>query len=286
MKFNDIYPFVRFAARQNFSREILFLRTNIVSFDHRIFYCIKGKGTLYIDNREFPLEPYSFVLWQSGHTYKAIPEEGEDFVVMTCNFDYTNKNSHIVTPIVPSSEQKFKIDAILEKVEFDDFEAFNDIIYIKFLPQVNELLASIVDIYKDNLNHSQIKLRSALLQVLILTASYINDLLSNSYGAIISDVIKYIQQNYKKKISNTQIAESFSYHPNYLSNLFQKETGYSLYNYITRYRLSKAYGLLMNTNMPINRICDEVNLPNCHYFSRVFKKYYGTSPQKIRKSTH
>ena len=85
-------------------------------------------------------------------------------------------------------------------------------------------------------------------------------------------------------ITNEMLANKFSYHPNYLSKLFFEKTGYSLHNYIIRYRLSRAVKKLMASSETIKEICEYVNIPDQHYFSRIFKKYYGITPQQMRKN--
>lgn len=285
MKFIDIHPFVRFSAVQNFTREILFLRNETISYDNRIYYCLKGKGRLYIDNQLFLIEPYSFVMWQAGHCYKLIPDPGDDFICITCNFDYTHSNSNLITPIIPSNKAFFNKNKILEHVFFEDYQKLNQIIYIQKNPHIYELLNKLVETYKTQLVHYQIHLNSYLLQIILLASEHLNDLDNSNNKKVIGDIIKYIHENYRNDVSNKDIAEVFAYHPNYISSLMVSETGYSLHNYLVRYRLSRAFNYLMNTNMPIKRICDEINITNYSYFSRLFKKYYGVSPQKIRNNT-
>lgn len=285
MKFSDIHPFVRFSAIQNFSKDILFLKSETISYDYRIYYCIRGKGTIVIDHDKYELSPYSLLLWKAGLCYKVVPHEGDNFVCMTCNFDYTHNNKHKINPIVPSNKKQFVESEIVEKIFFEDSNVFNNTIYIQNIPDIYEPLSLLIDAYKTKLFHYQLHLSSYLLQIILKVSDHVDQLTRKVNKAFINDVIKYIQKNYRLDITNESIAEQFSYHPNYISNLLVKETGYSLHNYLIRYRLSRAFHYLMNTNMPIKLICEEVNITNYSYFSRVFKKYYGVTPQKIRKNS-
>ena len=89
--FKNIKPLVRFSATQILSGSTLFMKDQyIVAYDHRIYYCMKGKGVLFINNEKFNLKPGTLVLWKSGLKYRCIPMN-EEFTCITANFDYFYK---------------------------------------------------------------------------------------------------------------------------------------------------------------------------------------------------
>lgn len=79
------------------------------------------------------------------------------------------------------------------------------------------------------------------------------------------------------------IAERVYLHPVYLSKVFKSETGESLGDYIIRIKMERARYLLQHTNRKIYEITAELGYQNPQYFSRMFKKYYGMTPNEYRE---
>ncbi len=96
--------------------------------------------------------------------------------------------------------------------------------------------------------------------------------------SIVDRAKAFISEHYKEDISRTEIAGSVYLTPEYMAKMFKKETGVSLKQYITDFRVGKAKELLANPNVRISDVATEVGFDNFSYFSTVFKKTTGYSP--------
>ena len=54
--------------------------------------------------------------------------------------------------------------------------------------------------------------------------------------------------------------------------------------YVTKKRMELAEKLLLTTDEPLREIAGMSGFSDVEYFSRTFKRYYGTSPAAWRKS--
>ena len=70
--------------------------------------------------------------------------------------------------------------------------------------------------------------------------------------------------------------------PNYLSDLFKKNTGMRLSDYITEVRLEKAREYLMDVHYKVRDVSTLVGISDPRYFSSVFRKKYGMTPMEFR----
>ena len=95
--------------------------------------------------------------------------------------------------------------------------------------------------------------------------------------------IQYIQEHYRQSLSLGQIAEAVYLHPTYLSNLFKKQTGYAVVDYINTFRIQRAKDLLKDPRNRIYWIVEQVGFSNQRYFSAVFKKNTGLTPMQYRQ---
>ena len=69
----------------------------------------------------------------------------------------------------------------------------------------------------------------------------------------------------------------------YLSALFKKETGVTLTEYINQKRMKQAARLLTSTKLQIQTISQYCGISDVNYFSKLFKKYAGKTPNEFRK---
>ncbi len=92
----------------------------------------------------------------------------------------------------------------------------------------------------------------------------------------------YLEENYAGEISLEDLARRLGISQSYLSRSFKKETGMSLIDYLTHYRINQACRML-GGEMRTADIAAAVGLADPKYFSRVFKKVKGVSPSEYRE---
>jgi len=94
----------------------------------------------------------------------------------------------------------------------------------------------------------------------------------------------YLNAHYSEHISLEQIAKNMYLSPVYISKIFKEETGEPPIGYLIGIRLKRAKEMLENDeSKSIKGIADEVGYDDVYHFSKLFKKYYGESPQNYRK---
>ncbi len=94
----------------------------------------------------------------------------------------------------------------------------------------------------------------------------------------------YIEENYNEAINLLDLAEITGLSPNYSGKLFREYTGLSVPDYVNRFRISKACGLLRQTNMKIYQIAYHIGYSEACYFSQLFKKIMKVTPIEYRKN--
>lgn len=97
----------------------------------------------------------------------------------------------------------------------------------------------------------------------------------------VSRICNYIHQNLSEPLTLEAVAKQVHISPTYLCRLFKKETGCSYNTYVNEQRIAKASQLLAMEYKIID-IAGMVGFDNAKYFSRVFKKQTGKTPQQYR----
>lgn len=100
---------------------------------------------------------------------------------------------------------------------------------------------------------------------------------------VIGTVKHYVREHIQEDIYIADIAGQVFLNEQYLMRTFKKATGLSILEFITNERLRLAQELLMDSDLPINRVADAVGYGNYSYFSRLFKRSTGLTPQAFRE---
>ncbi|MBE5733207.1 MAG: helix-turn-helix transcriptional regulator [Clostridiales bacterium] len=103
-----------------------------------------------------------------------------------------------------------------------------------------------------------------------------------------SDTLKtmietYVCNHYFENIGASEIARNINYSPAQVYKLVKKYFALSPANYINSVRLQKAEQMLVSSDRNVTEISLAVGYDDCAYFSKLFKKSYGYSPQNYRK---
>jgi signal transduction histidine kinase/AraC-like DNA-binding protein/ABC-type sugar transport system substrate-binding protein len=107
--------------------------------------------------------------------------------------------------------------------------------------------------------------------------------LSQSTSTLVKRAVAYMQQHFARDISRQEIAGAVGISQNYLSRIFQHELGISPWEYLSRYRIRQAQNLLRDTTDSITDVSAQDGFEDPAYFSRVFRKQIGHSPQHYRE---
>ncbi|MDF2671388.1 MAG: hypothetical protein K0R67_3694 [Paenibacillus sp.] len=105
---------------------------------------------------------------------------------------------------------------------------------------------------------------------------------SVSRNQIILEAERYMLEHFNENLTLQAVADHVHVTSVWLSKLFKKETGMNFLEYVTDIRLTKAAELLKNLNYKVYQICTMVGYQDPVYFSRQFKKKYGSTPYEYR----
>ena len=112
-----------------------------------------------------------------------------------------------------------------------------------------------------------------------------DEILPPHTGALVKNAILYLNKKASEQIVRWKLADEVHVSEDYLTRIFHKEIGLSLWEYLNRYRIYIATELLLETNLTIYEIAEKSGFQDQAYFCRVFKKIYGVPPGKIRTNT-
>lgn len=95
---------------------------------------------------------------------------------------------------------------------------------------------------------------------------------------------QFISENYQRDtLSVKDISNEVFLSTSYVCTFFKNETGQTLNQYLTEYRMEKAKALLADPRFRISDISSQVGYTDGNYFGKSFKKYTGYTPSEYRE---
>lgn len=230
--------------------------------NHQIVYCIRGGGVLKLGGQEyiihagdaFYLPPYM------PHEYYPTEEFWE---------------THWLT------FEGREIKPVLDYIKLDKAKVF----HIHDLNAVDAIFKKILYLMKTNYYYGGHQCSAHLYQFFIELNRVVNLQNGTQDGAKLNQlqpVIDYIDKNYRRDLTLTELSNLIDLSPQYLCRLFKECLNLRPFEYLARKRIQQAKLLLLEDQLNINEIAAQVGYNDCSYFCAVFKRHEMLSPAEFR----
>ncbi len=104
------------------------------------------------------------------------------------------------------------------------------------------------------------------------------------YLRYVAPIIREIESHYDTDLTVQELSRMVYITPQYLSRLFKRFLGCSVYEYLTSYRISRARELLiMHPHLMIQQIARQSGYSDVSHFIAMFRKATGITPLEFRK---
>lgn len=180
-------------------------------------------------------------------------------------------------PVLSSNEKLFHFFLIPQTNQYSD-----EFIQLKFENEcsVRHLLEMMVIEYAASREDTQSILKPLALTLFMYVARQYSKTYQEPVSETVSSKILKYMSEHTGTVTLKEIAAHFSYHPNYISSLLRRETGYSFSEILLTQRMNRASALLKGTNLPIEEISAILGYSNSSNFYKAFREYYNCSPRE------
>ena len=226
---------------------------------------ISGNGVSHINGESYSLSKGDMVLLSPADHHNYILEDNTALEFVNIAFPMGLIPPQAVS-VIPSN---VKVVHLAEK----DYEC------------VKNVCDFLVDKYDNNRESSALLMKTSIEWIFIFLSFSIEKQQKASSVWNFSEVLIYINNNFSQEdLNRATVAKIMHMSPTHFSKIFHKMIGLSFQDYLLNTRLNYANGMLKMTNMTISEIAAASGFGSESYFSKVFKKRFGVSPGKIRKS--
>lgn len=240
-----------------------------------LYFLIEGSRKLLLQNNFYQIKKGDILLISPGVMHKTLNAVPAEYKRLVINFP---------TAICEN---------IINKTGFAERLASKDAIIVT-MPEIYESIAKeiclIRDIYKEKGAESadfEIMTAAFIYKLLYLLISGENVLpetkIREKNSDRISQILDYINHNYAKQITLTELSSKFFLSEFHLCRSFKKVTGRTVVEYINYYRLEKAKLMLTQSDKPVYEIAKMCGFTSAAHFNHIFKEYETSPPSKYRK---
>ena len=236
-----------------------------------ILLIIKGEIKVTVNQNSYHLDENDLLLINANHvhSYKGDKEN----VVLTLKIPFSLIEQHYQN---------------IHDCYFDlNSSKADNGLYLLF-DQIRQLLAEILIAYYQKKDGREIEINSLIYQFLTLlirnfkTTHFGREKLADREDERISEILAFIEKNYRKPISLEEIAKQQYLSLYYLSRYFKQAVGVSFSHYLKKVRLRSAVHELIYTSHNIMQVALNNGFPNVKAFNKAFKDMYNQTPVEYR----
>jgi len=235
--------------------------------DNIFIYCLQGKGHFVIGDKKFEVAANQFLLLPATETYMRYWADTDD--------PWTIYWIHFTGRDIDNYNQSLQITTQKGPISIP----FNE----KAIEIWHQIYQSLEMGYSmENLANSNMSLNYFVAQFLFPDKYLIAD--TDDKKDIITDSITNMRLNIGKKLTVEDMAGMHKLSCSHFSMLFRKATGMPPLDYFTHLKMQKACQLIYSNESKIKDIAVSLGYDDPYYFSRVFKKNMGQSPEQYKFS--
>jgi AraC-like DNA-binding protein len=236
--------------------------------DNILIYCVQGKGHYIVDNKRYEVHPNQFIILPVTDKYMRYWADIEDpWTIYWVH--YTGDNITILNKSLNLSITNGPIHI-----------PFND----KAIQTWHNIYQTLEMGYSaENLCNASFCLYH-LIAIFLFPQRHINNEKDEQID-IITQTILNMRSNLNKKLSVEDMARMHTLSVSHFSNLFRKATGMPPIDYFIQLKMQRACQLLYANGSKIKLVASELGYEDPYYFSRIFKKYIGTSPEQYKMTS-
>jgi AraC family transcriptional regulator len=238
-------------------------------------FILESNGGMMLNDVEYDLVINDVVFRRPGQTTQGLPPYKCFAIIFDITHDYTREDNNVRSEII-----SYK-NAVLDSLPL----IFNTHYPEKYVPLFNFIMKEHIN----PSNTSDIIFKINILQIINMLYYEITN--SFEIGAVplmgqykyIRKALEYINANWNNDINLDALSSNSSLSKNHFLKVFTKALTLTPNEYITKIRLEKAKQMLAMTTTPVNEIAIHCGYENIPYFSYLFKKKIGITPNEFRK---
>lgn len=243
---------------------------------YEVFIFLSGDVTYIIEGKSYRIRPGDIVLINNRELHKSVVEPGKTYerYVLWIDPDY-----------IRSLGDGTDLTMCFERSAASNYNILRP--RAGFSLAIKNAVTRLENSLFDDGYGNRILQKSCLTELLVyLNRAYLDSHdqdfeLDVVYNELVSNVIKYINENLQEELKLESLAVRFYISKYHLLREFKKHTGYTIHQYIHKKRLIMAR-MLLKEGLKVTDVCLRCGFGDYSNFIRAFRKEFGHPPGYYR----
>ena len=230
----------------------------------------RGRLRIFLNNTAYEMVPGDILFIGSGVLHRAEPE---DCLYECVVFDPNLLGRRLQEHALPLLSGEREIRAFFPAAE----------------REIQETVTQLCTQMEQRQPHYQLAVHGALARLLYLL--YAGDHIHSPERAgrgghqaeIVARVVRYIDENYREKITLQTMADRAAVHEKYLCRIFKEFTGRTPIDYVNQLRIDQACIDLTLHHKNVTEAALDVGFTDVSYFTKLFNRTKGVTPREYAR---
>lgn len=230
-----------------------------------LIYCIKGYGVSQINQKIYHISPGDFFIIPKNIPFSYQADELKPWSIFW--FYFSGSGIEEIADSFVRSNQSHK-----------GFLAYHE----ERVKLFNNIYQNLERGYGDeNLTFLNMCLLNLVSSFVLITKN--QEKAEDKTQSLVNTSIQLMKENCEHNLNLNQIADNVNMSVSHFSLIFKRKTGISPINYYNTIKMQKACDYLKFTDILVKEIAFKLGILDTHYFSRLFTKTIGLSPNEYRR---
>ncbi len=232
-----------------------------------LIYCTQGEGWCRLEQRALNIPAGHFILIPAHQSHSYGATEADPWSIYWAHFQ--GSAGAIYQGHFPSTRPIAKCSDGM-------------------MPQIEKLFTSMLDHLQQDFSLNAFVHASAILNhilsLLFLRNPSLCGEIKETHAESVERSIQYMRLHLHEGLSLTQLAQQAGLSVPHFSRLFRQKTGAAPMEYFIKLKIQRACQFLMTSSSSVQQIALQLGYQDPYYFSRLFSKVMGISPNHYRKA--
>lgn len=228
-----------------------------------LIFVVKGEGVVTIGGERYAIQEGDLLIYNQGIVHEEYSSLTNPLETYYCGISHSERPYLIPSehrPLIKTKEYRDAIQSLftliydesqLQKEQYNEASEYLLMTLMIWIRRLSEL---------DNSKNSDRDAESLAIRIK-----------------------EFLDLNYLRHISLSEIADAFHMNPYYISHVFHRKYNDSPINYILNRRMAEAKQMLVQTKMKVSEIAQLLGYENSNYFTILFTRMMKESPTQFRK---
>lgn len=235
---------------------------------HEIIVICDGEGRFTIGGTIFEAAKGDILIYNKGVLHEEVTSRERPLEMYYCGFNFPSLLQTAYDWVIPPEQEP----VLRSSRMFAEIDTLMRMLFHE---------ASIKEIGHETVSRHLLDSIIILIRRAAMSESGVRKQEVNMLAVGIKD---YLDKNFAQNITLSDLAKHFHVNPYHISHVFKESYNLSPIHYAIHRRIGEATRLLVSTEMKVWEIAKILGYDNPNYFSIIFKRVTGFSPNKFRES--